>query len=68
MQETELNLNVSFLGPLQDLLDSASKLSASSAILSSSAIMFNLDLINKLLAGQETNINFKQENLINDVF
>ena len=67
--ETELNLNVTFLGQLQDLLDSAiTRLSSSTAILSSSIIMANMDLMNKILMDEKTGIDFSQIDMINRVF
>ena len=66
--ETELNLNVTFLGQLQDLLDSATRLSSSTAFLSSSIIMTNMDIMNKLLMDEKTGIDFSQIDMINQVF
>ena len=46
--ETELNLNVTFLGQLQDLIDTIGGLSARSEFLGSSAISLNMGLISQL--------------------
>ena len=43
--DTELNLNVTFLGQIQDLLDSVTKLNANTGFLSNSAIVLNMGYI-----------------------
>ena len=40
--DTELNLNVTFLGQIQELLDSLTKLNASTGFLGNSAIVLNM--------------------------
>mmetsp|Transcript_24165 Transcript_24165/g.32408 ORF Transcript_24165/g.32408 Transcript_24165/m.32408 type:complete len:82 (+) Transcript_24165:810-1055(+) len=58
--ELDLNLQVAFLGKLQDLLGSLSKLSSQFGILGSSTIMLNLGIVNKLILWQDPGIQFEQ--------
>ena len=68
MLDTELNLHVTFLGQIQDLLDTVSKLHASTAFLSTSAIVLNMGLIQRLSMFEDVEIDFEQIDLINRVF
>ena len=66
--ETELDLNVKFLGEIQELLDSVGRLSASCGFLSSSAIVLNMDIVNKLSLSEKVDYDFTQIDLINSLF
>ena len=68
MLDTELNLHVTFLGQIQDLLDSVARLNASTGFLSTSAIVLNMGLIQRLSMFEDVEIDFEQIDLINRVF
>ena len=68
MLDTELNLHVTFLGQIQDLLDSVARLNASTGFLSTSTIVLNMGLIQRLSMFEDVEIDFEQIDLINRVF
>ena len=68
MVESELNLHVPFLGQVQDLLSSLSKLSSKFGEMGNTTISNNLGIINTLLLREDPGIKFEQENLIFKVY